>query len=1155
MPMRRKQSSNKTRVSKHQLNKRKTSIQSRSASKGTGASTIACGITNRSRANEALRESEQRFRQFFELEPNYCYLISLDGKILDVNPSALRALDYRSKSEIVGKPLLTTVYAPACRDKAHQLFLKWRDTGELSNEELSIITQKGEERNVILNVSAVRDAEGKLLHSISIQTDVTKRKRIEEETRNLAKFPSGNPFPVLRINHDGRILYANDASRPLLKDWGVAVNDCVPTFWKSIVTDVLTNVSPKTVDRSLDNRIFSFVAAPVSEMGYVNLYGHDITDHKRAEEQLTYQAKLLTQVNDAIVASDENFILTAWNASAEKLYGWKADEVLGRNALEIVRTEWPGIDADEMRRTRAEKGHWRGEATQIRKDGTRVHVEMATVVLKDENGLITGYVSVNRDITQRKHDEKALSASEAQLSNALEIAHLGPWEYDVGKDLFTFNDHFYRLFRTTAESEGGYTMSSACYSQRFVHPDEMSIVAEEIRKAIESTDPHFSRQLEHRILYADGQTGYISVRFFIVKNTEGRTVKTYGVNQDITERKRAEETIRESEERFRMVFENVLDGISIYEEDPDPSKRKLVECNDRYAVMAGRSREELLKRGITHGLQRTLEDAANNNRLESLVNGRTYRGSFTWIRPDGKDNTIEYVGVPITWRGKSYSIGIDRDITERKRMDEELRHSLAWQEAIFEGSRDAVFIADSQDRFVAVNKAACNLTGYTREELLQMRIPDLHEEVDLAAYKQFRDRILKGESILSEAKIKRKDGTKVDTEFSNSRVVIGGIPFMHTVARDITERNRAEKTLRASEERYRRLFEGDLAGVYFSTPSGKLISCNAAFARIFRFKSVDDALATDTHELYSNPEARQLFLQSVRQNRRLELQESWLKRRDGTDMHVIENVRGVFDDQGELIEIQGYLLDDTERKKSELELKSSHAQLHALAAHLQSVREDERTNLARELHDELGQLLTGLKMQLSVLDMAPTNLDSIQQQDSRNEKIDSMNKLIDKAIGVVRGISLELRPAILDSLGLSAALEWLADDFQQKSGIVCACSIKSDTVFDARCSTAMFRTAQEALTNVGRHSKARKVSITLASEPNEVSLSVRDDGIGMSTEQISDVRSLGLLGIRERAVAIGGTVRIDSIIGKGTTILLRLPLSDKKNTAVTSPGA
>jgi PAS domain S-box-containing protein len=118
-----------------------------------------------------------------------------------------------------------------------------------------------------------------------------------------------------------------------------------------------------------------------------------------------------------------------------------------------------------------------------------------------------------------------------------------------------------------------------------------------------------------------------------------------------------------------MVFENVIDGICIYDLDPDPNKRKLIECNERYAAMAGRNREELLRRGNTQDLQIPLESSTNINRLESLARGTSYQGSFSWIRPDGKDNIIEYVGVPITWQGKPFSIGIDRDVTERKQAE------------------------------------------------------------------------------------------------------------------------------------------------------------------------------------------------------------------------------------------------------------------------------------------------------------------------------------------------------------------------------------------------------------------------------------------------------------------------------------------------------
>ena len=139
---------------------------------------------------------------------------------------------------------------------------------------------------------------------------------------------------------------------------------------------------------------------------------------------------------------------------------------------------------------------------------------------------------------------KKLEAVEAQFANATKIAHLGPWEYDVLKDAFTFNDAFYAIFRTTAGQVGGYTMSFADYAKKFVHPDDAAMVGGEVRKAIESADPDLSRQVDHRVIFADGGSGYISVRFFVVKDKTGKTVRTYGVSQDITERKRLEEELR-----------------------------------------------------------------------------------------------------------------------------------------------------------------------------------------------------------------------------------------------------------------------------------------------------------------------------------------------------------------------------------------------------------------------------------------------------------------------------------------------------------------------------------------------------------------------------------------------------------------------------------
>ena len=152
------------------------------------------------------------------------------------------------------------------------------------------------------------------------------------------------------------------------------------------------------------------------------------------------------------------------------------------------------------------------------------------------------------------------------------------------------------------------------------------------------------------------------------------------------------------------------------------------------------------------------------------------------------------------------------DLAELNRPEENLKRALAWQGAIFDGSRDAIIVTDADSRITSVNAAACRLTGYSKEELLTMRILELHEDIDLHAYRHYHDRIMAGEESLSEAMILRKDGSKVDTEFNNRRIVIDGVPYMHTTARDVSERKQAEVAIRASEMRYRSLFENMMEG-------------------------------------------------------------------------------------------------------------------------------------------------------------------------------------------------------------------------------------------------------------------------------------------------------------------------------------------------------
>jgi signal transduction histidine kinase len=226
-----------------------------------------------------------------------------------------------------------------------------------------------------------------------------------------------------------------------------------------------------------------------------------------------------------------------------------------------------------------------------------------------------------------------------------------------------------------------------------------------------------------------------------------------------------------------------------------------------------------------------------------------------------------------------------------------------------------------------------------------------------------------------------------------------------------------------------------------------------------------------------------------------------------------------------------------ERKRAEEQLRLSHQQLRALSMHLQDVREQERIRIAREVHDELGQALTGLKLQLTWLaNRLPKSPRTI------HEKTRFIRERIDRTIHAVRRIATELRPGVLDSAGLLAALEWQAQEFEKQTGI--RCRVKSsvrDTEWNQDLNTTFFRIFQETLTNIIRHSNATKVDVRLSESADHLVLEVHDNGRGISEAEIQNTKSIGLLGMRERAALLSGEVHFHGEPRKGTTVSVRIP--------------
>jgi signal transduction histidine kinase len=270
--------------------------------------------------------------------------------------------------------------------------------------------------------------------------------------------------------------------------------------------------------------------------------------------------------------------------------------------------------------------------------------------------------------------------------------------------------------------------------------------------------------------------------------------------------------------------------------------------------------------------------------------------------------------------------------------------------------------------------------------------------------------------------------------------------------------------------------------------------------------------------------------------------EALVYRKDGSFIWISENVRTRRDQAGVLIGYEGTVEHVTERKLAEERLRATLEEVRMLSGRLSTVQEAERTRIARELHDELGVGLTCLKIDLSRLHTMVGEGAGAGAPKKAEDKIRSMVEQIDTTIASVQRLVTELRPSVLDDLGLVAAIEWQCQDFQTRTGIPCTCVTSADDIaMEPERATALFRICQEALTNTARHAQATAVTVKFEAWNKSLRLVVADNGLGIPDTKVSDRQSLGLLGMRERVTLFGGKIAIQGNPGKGTTVTACLP--------------
>lgn len=486
-------------------------------------------------------------------------------------------------------------------------------------------------------------------------------------------------------------------------------------------------------------------------------------------------------------------------------------------------------------------------------------------------------------------------------------------------------------------------------------------------------------------------------------------------------------------------------------------------------------------------------------------------------------------------------------ITDLALKDDLLNTDLLFAQ-LWEISVDGMRLIDDDGNILLVNDAFCKIFGMSKNDLIGKPFTIVYttseQESALKAYQiDIRNDELK---TLFERENTLWNGRKAWFEFSNSFLTLPDEKKITlSVIKEITSRKSSEIELRESEHKFKMLFNNANDAVFVTQLSEDKtygdfievndIACNRLGYTKDEFLNLSPSAivspkSIDDYTFYSNKLMEHGHV----------IYEITHKAKDKKLIPVeINSHLFLFKDKRTVLSIAR---DITERKRVEEKLRQSSKLLRELSTHLQSVREDERTTIAREIHDELGQVLTALKIHISLLGnkLNKNQLELL-------ERINTLNNLVDNLVESVQKISSKLRPGILDELGLFAAIEWQTEEFEKLTGIKCALVLPTqEPELDNQRSTAIFRILQEALTNITRHSSANKVNISLLFNFSNIILEIKDNGKGITNEQIKDFRSLGIHGMEERAMVLGGQFLIEGLAGRGTVLKVEIPL-EKQN--------
>ncbi len=718
---------------------------------------------------------------------------------------------HNSSIDVTIETFLTTPI-PEDRKMVQELIMKSLEERKGGDFDFRTITSSGEIRWIHEKSTIELDDKGNPKRVFGTCQDITESKlaelQLKESERRTKALLNANPDMIFRMNSEGIYLDYKADSAELYAQSEVSIigkknRDITPPEFADLIDRYIRQTLDSgelqefeyqmiTLKRGLRDYEARMVPSGKDEVITVV---RDITDRKRAEDELNISEMKFRNIVEGtkaiLFSTNRRGIFTYLNEAACKILEMTNHELLGKFYLKFVhpssRAKTHTIFTEQIENPTPNKSI---DVRIITKSGKEGWLSFLINPIYME-GKIVGLSSVGLDITKRKHIEYALRESEAKLTDAMKIAKLSTWEYDCVLDRFTFPDQSFSLFNTTAEQEGGYTMSSGQFAQKYIYPDDREMIAKELRKALETPDPAYNSYMEYRVIYAPGEIGYFSANIRIEKDVDNRTIKALGVNQDITDRKRMEETIL----RINKAVESSSDAICMSD-----SQGHHFYHNKAFTEIFEYTIEEIEAAG--GGTAIYVNNDVGQKVFDIIMGGGTWNGEVEMLSKSGRRFDISLRADAITDANGVIVglVGMHTDITERKSATEALRESEENFRSMFENNSAAMVIAEPDTMVSMVNDEFCKLSGYTRQEIIGTRWTDQISPEDRERLKEYnRRRLINANDVPDkyEFNIYNKKG-----EIRHALMSVTMLKTKKTIGSfvDITDRKQAEEEIKRSNK-------------------------------------------------------------------------------------------------------------------------------------------------------------------------------------------------------------------------------------------------------------------------------------------------------------------------------------------------------------------